>query len=115
MSATHPTDSLNPAPIPIGGLPGDRPRKGLLRARFEAMKNDAIDGAMGKGDSWAKKVGYGDLGVKLDDMPKLISTLGLKLVERTKVCVTREEHDAYRALARVHLNTLPSPAEDEPE
>lgn len=109
------SDATPPAALPFSGAAGERPKKGVLRLRFEAMKNDALDAAMGKGDSWAKKVGYGDQGVKLDDVPKLIAVLGLKLVDRSKVCVTREEHEAYKALARVHLNGLPPPNEDDPE
>lgn len=86
---------------------GNGAPRGLLRERFDAVKDTAIDDAMGKGDSWAKKVGYGDSGVKLDDIPKLLAVLGLKLVDASRVCVTREqinEYEACRTLARAHLS-----------
>lgn len=79
--------------------PGALPKKGALRERLEAMKDAAIDSAMGKGDSWAKKVGYGNQGVMLDDIPKLIDVLGLKLVDKSKVCVDRQVYEAYKTLA----------------
>lgn len=87
--------------------PESRPKKGVLRERFENFKDSALDAAMGKGESWAKKVGYGDQGVKLDDIPKLIEVLGLKLVDRSKVCVDRAEHEAYKTLAAAHLSSGP--------
>lgn len=92
--------SADLSPVPI---PESFPKKGMLRERFEKMKDTAIDSAMGKGESWAKKVGYGDSGVKLDDIPRLIAVLDLKLVDVGMVCVPREEHRAYRAIAKIHL------------
>lgn len=89
-------------PVPA---PRSLPKKGALRERFENFKDSALDAAMGKGESWAKKVGYGDQGVKLDDIPKLIDLLGLKLVDKSKVCVDRAVHEAYKALAAAHLSS----------
>jgi hypothetical protein len=83
--------------------PNALPKKGVMRERFENFKDSALDNAMGKGDSWAKKVGYGNQGVMLDDIPRLISVLGLKLVDTGKVCVDRAEHEAYKTLAAAHL------------
>lgn len=80
-----------------------RPSKSALRERFEAIKDAALDDAMGKGESWAKKVGYGNQGVMLDDIPKLLDTLGFKLVDKSKVCVDKAVHEAYKALAAAHL------------
>ena len=79
--------------------PSALPKKGELRERFERMKDSALDSAMGKGESWAKKVGYGDQGVKLDDIPRLLAALDLKVVDKSKVCVDREVYEAYKTLA----------------
>jgi hypothetical protein len=92
--------------------PNAIPRKGVLRERFENFKDSALDAAMGKGESWAKKVGYGDQGVKLDDIPKLLAALHLKLVDVNKVCVDRAEHEAYKTLAAAHLSSQPKLDED---
>lgn len=81
-----------------------RQRKSALRERFESMKDSALDAAMEKGESWAKKVGYGNQGVMLDDIPKLMEVLGFKLVDKSKVCVDRAVHEAYKALAAAHLS-----------
>lgn len=94
---------MSAADVTTMPAPGSLPKKGVLRERFEAMKLDAIDSAMGKGESWAKKVGYGNQGVMLDDVSRLVDVLGLKLVDKGKVCVSREEHLAYKAIARAHL------------
>lgn len=88
---------LTPAPAPRS-----LPKKGVLRERFETFKDSALDAAMGKGESWSKKVGYGDQGVKLDDIPRLLDLLGLKLVDKTKTCVDRAEYEAYKVLAAAH-------------
>jgi hypothetical protein len=88
----------------------NNPRKSVLRERFEAVKDAALDDAMGKGESWAKKVGYGNQGVMLDDIPKLLDTLGFKLVDKSKVCVEKATHEAYKALAAAHLRgEVPEP------
>ena len=84
------------APVPI---PQAIPKRGILRERFEDFKDAALDAAMGKGESWAKKVGYGNSGVMLDDIPKLLETLGLKIVDRSKVCVEKDVYEAYKTLA----------------
>jgi hypothetical protein len=82
----------------------NRPGKSILRERFEAVKDAALDSAMEKGESWAKKVGYGNQGVMLDDIPKLLNVLGFKLVDKSKVCVDKATHEAYKALAAAHLS-----------
>jgi hypothetical protein len=89
-----------------GERPGAAPKKGLLRERFDAMKDTAIDDAMGMSDSWAKKVGYGNHGVLLDYIPRLIATLGLKIVDASRICITAEqieEYEAYKVIAKRHL------------
>ncbi len=79
--------------------PNAPPKKGVLRERFESVKDSALDSAMNKGESWAKKVGYGNQGVMLDDIPKLVEVLGLKLVDKSKVCVNKDVYEAYKVLA----------------
>lgn len=103
MTSGDDSGSVIPGSFPNSGVGRERPGKGVLRERFEAMKDTALDAAMKKGESWAKKVGYGDSGVKLDDIPALLSALGLKLVDVNMVCVPREEHRAYRTIAKIHL------------
>jgi hypothetical protein len=101
-----------PSALPSSGASRERPTKSLLRERFEAVKPAAIDDAMGKGESWAKKVGYGDQGVQLDDIPRLIAALGLKLVDAAKICITPEraaEYEAYRTIAAAHLANSSGP------
>lgn len=85
--------------------PGAIPKSGVLRERFNDMKDVALENAMGKGESWAKKVGYGAQGVMLDDIPKLLDILGLKVVDKGKVCVDRAVHEAYRTIAAAHLTS----------
>lgn len=99
-----------PDPVPDAlrnsGAPGVHGRKGPLRERFDAMKQVAIDDAMDKKDSWAKQVGNGLSGVKLDDIPRLVHVLGLKLVDARRICITPEElaeFEACRTLARGRL------------
>lgn len=90
-----------PIPQPIA-----RPKSGAVRERFDDMKDIAIENAMGKGESWAKKVSAGLQGVVLDDIPKLLDALGLKVVDRSRICVTQEqiaEYEAYKVIARNHL------------
>lgn len=100
---SHPPPTHPPSALPTLGAAGERPPKSPLRQRFEAVKDAALDDAMKKGESWAKKVGYGNQGVMLDDIPRLIDALGFKLVDKSMVCVDRKVHEAYRALAAAHL------------
>ena len=87
-----------------GARVGSAPEKHPIRKRFEALLDKTIDDGMKKGESWAKKVGNGNQGVMLDDIPRLIDVLGFKLVDKRKVCVDPEEHEAYKALAKAHMN-----------
>lgn len=54
---------------------------GTIRERMRSVKNAAIGAANGKSDDWARKVLDGDAGVLLDDIPRLLATLGMKAVE----------------------------------
>jgi hypothetical protein len=73
--------------------------KGMVRERFNGEKDSVIENAMGKEESWAKKVGTGQSGVKLDDIERLLRALGLQVVDANAVCVDRRIHEAYRVLA----------------
>jgi hypothetical protein len=63
----------------------------------------AVSSALGKSDSWARKVLDGESGVLLDDLPGLLKELGLRVVGVDRVCVPRDEYQAYRALAAQYL------------
>lgn len=100
-----PSSGAGPAPL----------RKGLLRERFEGVKDVALEQAMDKGESWARKVGDGSQGVKLDDIPRMVAALGLKLVDARRTCITPEElaeYEACKTLARGRL-APPAPKLDE--
>lgn len=71
----------------------------MVRERFDEEKDSVIENAMGKEESWAKKVGTGQSGVKLDDIERLLGALGLRVVDGDAVCVDRKIHEAYRVLA----------------
>jgi hypothetical protein len=92
-----PTDSQspNPASFPNSGMTGER-RGNVIRRRFDEAKDAYIESAMGKQESWAKKVGNKTSGVMLDDIERLVDALGLKLVDKGKVCVDRAVHEAYK-------------------
>lgn len=63
------------------------PLRNPLRDRLAKAKREAVEAALGKGESWATKVLNGESGVRLDDLPALLLTLGLKIVGVEKVCV----------------------------
>lgn len=77
-----------------------RPKTGEARARLKEAKLAAIDSAVGKGDSWAKKILSGDCGVLLDDLELFLGALGLKAVDVSKVCVDRGTAEAYETIAK---------------
>jgi hypothetical protein len=90
--------------------PTSRPKAGVLRERFDGMKDIALENAMGKGESWAKKVSAGLQGVVLDDIPKLLAALELKIVDVRRICITQEERDEYEAYKVIARNKLaPAP------
>lgn len=101
-------DTALPVPdaLPNTGEPGVQPGKGMLRERFDAMKQAVIDDAMGRKDSWAKQVGNGNSGVKLDDIPRLVEALGLKIVEARRICITPEKLAEYQACETLALGRL---------
>lgn len=72
--------------LPIAGVVAE-PLRNPLRDRLAKAKREAVEAALGKGESWATKVLNGESGVRLDDLPALLLTLGLKIVGVEKVCV----------------------------
>ena len=92
-----PDDTAKPIPdaFPNTGTAWER----VIRERFLKAKDSVIENALGKQESWAKKVSAGQSGVLLDDISKLLAALGLKVVDQSKVCVNREVYEAYKTLA----------------
>lgn len=84
--------------------PTEGPRKSVVRQRFDDEKDSVIESAIGKQESWAKKVGAGNSGVMLDDIEKLLHALGLKVVDRSKVCVDRRVFEAYKQIASTAMS-----------
>ena len=81
-------------------IPAARRSPGTIRERMRSIKNAAIGAALGKSEDWARKVLDGDSGVLLDDIPKLLETLGLKVVNQEKICVHPEIARAYDVIVR---------------
>lgn len=67
--------------------------------RLRHAKREAIEAALGKGESWCTKLLAGDSGVRLTDLPALLAELKLKVVDASKYCVDREVYESYRTLA----------------
>lgn len=104
---TDPIDNPIPLSFPTTSPAGARAgngKRGLLRERFDAEKDSVIESALGKQESWAKKVGAGNSGVMLDDIPRLIAILGLRLVDKNKFCVDKAVFESYRTLAAAAIS-----------
>jgi hypothetical protein len=95
-----------PNAFPNTGAAGARAGngKGVLRERFDSEKDSVIESVVGKAESWAKKVGSGASGVMLDDIPKLLDALGLRIVDKSKICVDRAVYESYRTLAAAAIS-----------
>lgn len=94
--------------FPIVGIAGTN-LPNPLRKRLEVAKRDAMDEAMGKGETWTRKVLNDGVGVPLDDLPRLLALVGLKLVGAEKVCVDREVAEAMNTMHQrlaVHVPKL---------
>ena len=101
---------VSPQPIPAAS-----PTKGTLWGRMEATPDKSITLDMGKGDSWAKDVRSGKQGVMLEDIPKLLGVLKLKIVDVSRICITsaeRDEFEAYKTIAKAHLTPTPKLEQD---
>lgn len=82
------------------GSPEARPKRGAVGARLREAKLSAVDSAVGKADSWAKKILSGDCGVLLEDIELFLGALDLKAVDVSKVCVDRATAEAYEQIAK---------------
>lgn len=86
--------------------PNARPTKGVLRERFEDKPDKTIDDAMGHGESWAKKVRNKQQGVVLDEVPKLLGVLGLKIVSAERICITPKQLEHFKACETIAAGAL---------
>lgn len=87
----HPTDQ----PMPTA-----RRKPGTVSERMREWKASALGAAMGKSEDWSRKLLDGDAGVRLEDLPQLLEVLGLKLVDKSKVCIDPALARAYETIVR---------------
>ena len=85
--------------LPIAGV-ATASRGNLVGERLRLAKREAVEAALGKGESWATKVINGESGVRVDDLPALLDFLGLQVVPAGNVCVDPELLHAVEAIAR---------------
>lgn len=75
-------------------------RAGMLRERLANAKSEWLGDLLGKDDSWVRKLRNGECGILIADLPALLDALGLKAVEKSKVCIDPEIARAYETIAR---------------
>lgn len=63
-------------------------------------KGAALGAAVGKSEDWGRKILDGDSGIRLEDLPTLLTTLGLKIVDAAKVCIDPDLARAYEIIVR---------------
>ena len=80
-----------------------RANTSVVAERMRNAKRTALSLACGKSETWASKILDGESGVMLNDLPTLLKELGLRVVGIDRVCVPRDEYQAYRALAAQYL------------
>lgn len=85
--------------FPLMGIAGERTGKPVIDALRRA-KREAVEAAMGKEDSWCRKIINGNSGVMLDDIDDLLAALDLKAVPKHKRCVDPELLRSYETIAR---------------
>jgi hypothetical protein len=90
---------LHPDASPSKGTDGGRPGKVVANALRNA-KREAVEEAMGKGDTWCRSIINGDAGVKPADLDDLLDALGLKAVSRHKRCVDPDLLASYETIVR---------------
>jgi hypothetical protein len=66
--------------------------------RVAEVQLDAIAVALGCDKSTVSRM-FNDRGIKLSEIPLLLSALGWKVVSKEQHCVPREEYEALRVLA----------------
>lgn len=89
MHPSSPTPSAESFPLP-----------GVVRERLGNVKSEWLASAMGKDDSWVRKLRNGECGILIADLPMLLYSLGLKAVDRSRVCIDPEIARAYETIAR---------------
>src|SRR4029077_9051957 len=98
-------------------MPDDAPlprlKRSVVRERLDEAKDAYVESAMGKGESWVKKLLSGYSGVLIDDIPKLMDALNLKIVPKQTQTVDREVLKGLRAIARSELSRQLDSDEDE--
>lgn len=72
---------------------------GILRERMAKAKREALDLALDKSD-FTTKVLNGQQGIMLDDIPRVLLHLNLKMVDGDKVCVSKDLAQAYETIMR---------------
>jgi hypothetical protein len=98
--------------FPTSGVTTESPRN-IVADRLRNAKREAIEAALGKGESWCTKLLAGDSGVRLVDLPALLNELGLKVIDKTKYCVDRQVYESYRTIATKAMNAPQSLVWDE--
>lgn len=84
----------------IASVPDALRKTGVIRERLRNIKHAAIGVALGKSEDWARKVLDDESGVRLEDLPKLLDALELKVVDRAKVCIHPDLARAYETIVR---------------
>ena len=80
-------------------LPNASSYMGVVRERLGAHNSTYIAEAMGKDDSWARKIRNQECGVLISDFEQLLNAIGLKVVEKDKTVIDCNELYAYEVLA----------------
>lgn len=75
-------------------------KTGIVRELLGKAKREAIEDQLGKGESWCTKLLNNGAGVTIDDIELLADALGLKLVDKSKVCVNPKLAQAYEEIVR---------------
>jgi hypothetical protein len=88
---------------PIDGRGMAPPPANPIRERLHDAKREAIESAMGKGESWCRKIINGETGITLDDLPALLRALDLKVVDINKVCLNAEVARAQETMLRAAI------------
>lgn len=78
-------------------------KAGVVAERLRSAKRTATANALGKSDSWVDKVLNGESGVMLSDIQPLLDALGLKAVDKSKVCVDKDIYTSLKSIAGAAL------------
>jgi len=79
-------------------VPGAGNSVAILATRLSRLSLEQIARAIGKDDTAACKVRSGERAASVADLAKLIDAAGLKLVDKSRVCVKMEEYNFMRRL-----------------